>query len=222
LDPDIAYDTKCLPFNPKILNYYFCARHRAAILHGDEKYATDGEELCRLPMKELVGAIPVFDEGPLQKRMWCVTCSLAVGHGGEIKFQRYDERATMGDDKHSDSTKVLCHWSRKIQEDVVARDPNGPIPLAEGDLRKLLSYLVKENQILRNIMIIEQQHSTEDQQQLIENLSLLVQTIASQMTGTSGAARGQPSASCPTPTQQDDDTMYLPVTPGVALGKASK
>jgi hypothetical protein len=54
-------------------------------------YMENREELCRLLMKESVGAIPVLDEGPLQKRMWYVICSLAVGCGGEIKFQRYDK-----------------------------------------------------------------------------------------------------------------------------------
>ena len=35
MDPDIAYDTKCLPFYPRILNYYVLSKHRAAILHGN-------------------------------------------------------------------------------------------------------------------------------------------------------------------------------------------
>jgi hypothetical protein len=77
LDPDIVYDMKFLPFYPKILNYYVRSKHRAAILHGNAKYATDGEELCSLLMKDSVGAITVLDEGPLQKRMWYVICSLA-------------------------------------------------------------------------------------------------------------------------------------------------
>ena len=46
--------------------------------------------LCYLLLKKLNGE-PVFQGGPLQQRVWFVMSMLAVGCGGEIKFQRYDE-----------------------------------------------------------------------------------------------------------------------------------
>jgi len=69
---------------------YVRMKHREAILHGDTKYAIDLRSLCCLLMKKASGKADL-QGGPLQQRAWFVISMLAVGRGGEIKFQRYDE-----------------------------------------------------------------------------------------------------------------------------------
>jgi hypothetical protein len=168
------------------------------------------------------------DDHPLRPLLRACMASLIMYHFDVLKDFKMTNLiprkvlAKICDGEHSDPTKVLRHWStRKIREDFLARNPNGPDPLPEGDLRESLLYLVKENQTFcyeihaTNSMNVEQQCSTEDQQQLIQTMCWLVQTIASQMAGASVATRS-------TPIKQDDNTMYLPVTPGVAVCKASK
>lgn len=85
-----ACDSKTMPFYPKITPEFVRAKHRELILHGDKRYANDMRSLCYLLLKESNGE-PVFRGGPLQQRVWFVMSMLAVGRGGEIKFQRYDE-----------------------------------------------------------------------------------------------------------------------------------
>ena len=87
---DEAFDSKTLPFYPAIRADYVRSKHRELILHGKVDYANDMRSLCYLLMKEATGE-PYLQGGPLQQRVWFVMSMLAVGRGGEIKFQRYDE-----------------------------------------------------------------------------------------------------------------------------------
>ena len=85
-----CYDSKILPFYPEVSDKYVRMKHRAAILHGNEEYATDLKSLCCLFIKQANEKVDL-QGGPLQQRAWFVISMLAVGRGGEIKFQRYDE-----------------------------------------------------------------------------------------------------------------------------------
>ena len=85
-----AFDHKTLPFYPAIKDEYVRMKHRDLILHGDERYANDMRSLSCLLMKQATGT-PVLKAGPLQQRAWFILSMLAVGRGGEIQFQRYDE-----------------------------------------------------------------------------------------------------------------------------------
>jgi hypothetical protein len=80
----------CWPFYLEISDGLVRQNVRNRILHGDTKYAMDGKSLCTLLIKQCIGR-PQLKEGPAQKRVWYVLCALAVGRGGEIKHQRYDE-----------------------------------------------------------------------------------------------------------------------------------
>jgi hypothetical protein len=63
---------------------------RNQFLHGDKKYAVDSKSLCTLLIKQCIGRAQL-KEGLAQKRFWYVLCALAVGHGGKVKHQQYDE-----------------------------------------------------------------------------------------------------------------------------------
>lgn len=85
-----TFDSKTLPLYTQINNTWIRAKNRAAILQGHSGYGRDLTEICTLLMREATGLVKTKD-GPLQQRVWIVMTLLAVGRGGEVKFQRYDE-----------------------------------------------------------------------------------------------------------------------------------
>jgi hypothetical protein len=95
LSDEDRIDSKCLPFYMVVKDDYVSERLRKDIIDhcysdGKQVYAQDGQSLCARLLKELVRA-PNRTRGPAQKRVWYLLCAFAVGRGGEIKFQRYDD-----------------------------------------------------------------------------------------------------------------------------------
>ena len=86
-----SFENKTLPFYPLLVDTYVREKHRSLILHGDLTYASDMRSLCCLLIKAAGGPGKMVEGGPLQQRVWFVMSMLAIGRGGEIKFQRYDE-----------------------------------------------------------------------------------------------------------------------------------
>lgn len=86
-----AFDQKTKPFYPVVKDEFVRMKHRELILSGEEDgYAIDMRSLSSRLVMEAKGT-PVLKAGPLQQRAWFVLSMLAVGRGGEIQFQRYDE-----------------------------------------------------------------------------------------------------------------------------------
>jgi hypothetical protein len=95
LSDEDRIDSKCYPFYLEVQDDYISERLRKDILDANYKggkmiFAQDGKSLCAHLLKNLIVSEKLH-RGPAQKRVWYVLCADAVGRGGEIKFQRYDE-----------------------------------------------------------------------------------------------------------------------------------
>lgn len=96
LNTDERMDNEKYPFYLEAKEEYFSIRTRDAVLGSSDASghagccAVDGKSLCHLLLRSMKG-MAAASRGPAQQRVWFVLCALAVGRGGEIKFQRYDE-----------------------------------------------------------------------------------------------------------------------------------
>ena len=89
------FNSRCIPFYPKIQPEFVAQKERDRILHGDSDYAEDMQGLALKQLSKCLDAkhtgLASDTAGPLQERLWLVVLMLAVGRAGEIKFLRFHE-----------------------------------------------------------------------------------------------------------------------------------
>jgi hypothetical protein len=160
LSDEDRIDSKCHPFYLEVQDDYISEQLRKDILDANYKdgkmiYAQDGKSLCAHLLKSLVGTEKLH-RGPAQKRVWYVLCADAVGRGGEIKFQRYDEWYFDQNFQNIDAT-----WS---ELKTLARNPMlfGPAKYGKGSYlcdfyHALGTFYVVEEGLARH-GVLEQRH----------------------------------------------------------------